>query len=186
MSLINPEKLKNSLKKIEKDLHQLLEPTTPAKPPFQVSLDFENDRFQIHTTDREEFYILLFSRLSNYFEKGFLLEANTNAHSTSASWLCSLHFSEGQLFVADPLLAVEFPIPSPGPHKVVKSLPAEWPLESKEWAQLIPQTPEWSALVFEVTADLRFLFCTRLAEPWLQVQTENAHKFIETASSVQP
>ncbi len=184
MSLINPEKLKTTFKNLETEIHQLLEPPKAPEVPYQVSLDFENDRFQFETSDREEFYILLFSRMANYFERGFLLE--TQSLASGSLWYCPLHFSEGQIYMAEPVLNVEFPVPSPGPHQVLRALPSQWILKTKDWNHLIPQDKEWTALIFEVAPGMRFLFCTKLAEPWLQVQTENAHHFIEKALTVQP
>lgn len=184
MSIINQDKIKARLKQIENEFHQLLEPQPSGSSPFDVSMDFENDRFQIHADDREEFYVLLFSRLSHSFEKGFLLEATKGA--PDYTWMCSLRFSEGNLSVSDRPIIVEFPISSPGPHKVVRANPGQWNLKTTEWRQMIPQGTEWTALLFEVAPEIRFLFITRLAEPWLQTQTENAHQFLERALTHQP
>lgn len=185
MSLLNSEKLKNKIHQIEKEINRLLEPATPPKLPFQICTDFENDRFHLETKDEEEFHILLFSRMANYFEKGFLLEG---IQSTTASpqWFCSLHFSEGHLQVMEPSLEVNFPLPPPRPHLIFKSEVSSWKNLGKEWQSLIPTTPEWSALILEPTPGLQYLFFTRLAEPWLKLQTENAYKFIETAMTVLP
>jgi hypothetical protein len=188
MSLISPEKLKSTIKSLEHEFHQILEPETTKKVPYQVSMEFENDRFQIQTSDREEFYIILFSRLANYFEKGFLIEAQipNSKGDTGSDWYCSLHFAEGQIYMADPKLKTEFPVPYPGPHRVMSALPKDWTLTTNEWRQLIPQGDEWTALVFAVDENIRFLFFTRLAEPWLHLQTEKAHQFIETALTELP
>jgi hypothetical protein len=184
MSLIAPEKLKNTLAKIETEIQEWLETETEAKAPYQVATDFENDRFLFQTDDREEFFILLFSKMSNYFEKGFLLEGIQER--TEPEWHCTLHFSEGQIYLADPSIKVEFSLPSPGPHQVLRSHPAEWTLHTPEWRQMVPQGPEWTALIFEVSPQIRFLFCTQLAEPWLQLQTEKSYNFIQTSLTVAP
>lgn len=184
MSLINPEKLKATFKSLETEIQQLLEPPKAPEVPYQVSLDFESDRFQFETTELEEFFILLFSRMANYFERGFLLE--THSTESGKSWICPLHFSEGQVYMAEPAIEVEFPIPPSSARRVLRSSPSDWPLKSAEWIRLIPKEKEWTALIFEITPEMRFLFCTKLAEPWLQVQTENAHNYIEKALTVQP
>jgi hypothetical protein len=184
MSFIDQEKIRASFKKLESEFHQILDPSKEINNPFEVSMDFENDRFQIQAHEKEEFYVLLFSRLSLSFEKGFLLEAKSEL--SSSPWTCALHFSEGQLSVLETSIPTEFPVPSPGPHKVVRANPSQWDLKTKEWRYLLPQTPEWTALLFEVGPGIRFLFCTRLAEPWLQTQTENTHQFIERALTYQP
>jgi hypothetical protein len=184
MSLLNPEKIKSSIKNLETEIQKWLEPPASSQTPFQVATDFENDRFQLNTNDRDEFFVLLFSRLASYFEKGFLLEAQTL--DAEPEWYCTLHFANGQIFLAEPSIKTEFALPTPGPNRVVRSTPWSWDLKSPEWRQMIPQTKEWTALVFEITPDIRFLFCTQLAEPWLKVQTENAHNFIVTAMTVLP
>ncbi|MEY4616111.1 MAG: hypothetical protein RJB66_1071 [Pseudomonadota bacterium] len=184
MSIISTDKIKSSLKKIEAEVQHLLELKPTPIDLFEVSTDFENDRFQIQANDREEFYILLFSRLSQSFEKGFLLEASNNY--SDKAWTCALHFSEGSISVAEHPIPVEITIPSPGPNKVIKASPLEWNLKTVSWKTLIPVGREWSALLFEISPDIRFLFITRLAEPWLQIQTEKAHQFIERALSLQP
>lgn len=184
MALINSDKIKFNLERIETEIQKWLEPTLSPGAPYQVSTEFEADRFQFETSDQEEFYILLFSRLANYFEKGFLMESLLE-HDLP-SWSCALYFTEGRIALADPPLKAEMPLPSPGPHRVFKANPSQWRLKTPEWKNLIPQQERWTALVFEIAPQIRFLFYTQLAEPWLKVQTENAHKFIERALSVLP
>jgi hypothetical protein len=184
MGLIKTEKIKASLKKIEHEVHQWLDPAPSTPPPFQVSLDFESDRFQFESSDHDEFSILLFSRMANYFEKGLLLEAD--GKGDIQRWFCSLHFAEGHLHLLDPALLVVFPVPSPGPKQVFKSDLATWNISDAHWQQMIPRGPEWSSLAFEISPERRLVFFTRLAEPWLKLQTENAHRFIETAMTAYP
>lgn len=184
MSLYTSDQLKRHVKTFEKQIQKWLEPSLELKNPYQVSLEFENDRIQFETTDLQEFSILLFSRMSNYFEKGFLIEENKIFGKQK--WTCPLYFNEGNIFISDPPLQTEFPIPNPGLKKVVSSLPSNWNLQSQNWKALIPQSEKWTALIFQIRPELRFLFCSQLAEPWLKIQTENALNFIEKALAVQP
>lgn len=180
MSLIYPEKIKLSLRHLEQEIHEWLEPTKIQQKPYEVSLDFESHRFDLQVQDRTEFLILLFSRMANYFEKGFLLEGISSDKSLP-QWACSLNFSNGELYVADPSLQVNFPIPAMGLQSVLRNQADHWGPQEGLWTHLLPRDSEWTALIFCPSPELRFLFFTRLAEPWLKTQTENAHKFIITA-----
>jgi hypothetical protein len=184
MSLFTSDQLKKHVKTFEKNIQKWLEPSLEIKHPYQVNLEFENDPIHFETTDFQEFSILLFSRMSIYFEKGFLIEDIKNLNVQN--WTCPLHFCDGNIFISDPPLEIDFPIPSPGAKKVLCSTPSNWTLHSQKWQILIPQSEKWTALIFQISPELRFLFCSQLAEPWLKIQTENALNFIERALAVQP
>lgn len=184
MSLAKSEKLKATLKEIKTEIHQLLDSPQQPEMPYPISLDFASERFQIEAADREEFLILLFSRMANYFEKGFLLEKTDELGAVE--WRCPLYFAKGQVYMIEAPLLAEFPVPSPGALNVYRAIPSQWTLTNIEWQNLIPQQNEWTTLIFEVASDSRFMFCTTLAEPWLKIHTEKAHQLIQKALTELP
>lgn len=130
--------IKKVYERIEKEVHRWVEVPSESSTPFEVSREFNTMNLQFETDDPSEFFILLFSRMSNFYEKGFLFERgvpsatkdSSPSKSESDPWICSIAFNEGKVFLLSPSLEAEVPLPALDANKVTVSFPKDWELKS--------------------------------------------------------
>ncbi len=171
------QSLQRRISKLEEKIESLLVMDLDAQPEPTSTSYFEpsHDVKLIKTLSREvpedfeDRTIIIFSRLSMYFEIGILFERESNF------WRAQAFFENGRLKgLTNEGLTIKGG-PDISPLQIVKA-PAMPFLKQLRMTKKIVKAEDLTAFLIRPHNDVSFILMTRLAEPWLKVHIDEIHQ----------
>lgn len=172
--------VKSRIDLIQKNLESILDqeiwkPQKSSLKSFEVQTDLslvQNISYGLPETQLEK-AILIFSRLTPYFNSGIFLTLRESSRSRE-SWISSAAFQDGIYFQLPKNVwneALHLPTLKLGELRKTAPYVLLSPLQLNDLCDL----PDANAFVFKPTDQILFLLFSNLPEPWLRPQIETIH-----------